>query len=297
MLLNIFAFFTSLLCQSTAMYSSQSSASQGGAVAGQPTLSTTTAANAKGDQAAALQQNTMLKTALNQITATQMGETDAKKFIPGYNGKNLYCDSRGVDGNWQMINKQLQEECIKQKKDKKEKAEQLAKELTAPTKDDCKIRISKESMVCHARKVMNNVIKDEYYTIKLFGNVVEIIVKNQPVFMGVTERFRYNAKKLKKMAPNAFKNSPTATFKFNRLGGLLSQTGEVPQPKKSNPCAACLEALKQKADSVDGQANNCGGCDSMLDITTIHNGQFRIQNKEDKTDSNNKKEGGKEKNE
>ncbi|ELQ75260.1 putative polar tube protein 2 (PTP2) [Trachipleistophora hominis] len=287
MLVNMFMCFLSyayaatVVGQSAAPQQPQSSPS---------TTAFTASANAKQDQAANLQQNAMLKTALNQITATQMGEGDAKKFIPGYNGKNLYCDPRGVDGNWNLINKQLQEECIKQKREKKERAEQLAKELTQPSQDDCKIRISKESMVCHARKVMNNVIKDAYYTIKLFGNVVEIIVKNQPVFMGVTERFRYNAKRLKKQAPNAFKNSPTATFKFNRLGGLLSQTGEVPQPKKNNPCAACLEMLKEKTNSVEGQANNCGGCDSMLDITTIHNGQFRIQNKEENTTDSKKKE-------
>lgn len=211
-----------------------------------------TTGNVKQDQMAALQQNSMLKTALNQITATQMGDKDAKKFIPGYNGKNLYCDSRGVDGNWAVIDKQIQNDCVQQKKEKKEKAEQPAKELVAPKSDDCKVRISKESMVCHVRKVMNNVIKDPFYIVNLYGNVLEVLLKKKPVFMGIMERFRYNAKKLK----NVFKNSPTATFRFNRLGGLLSQTGEVPQPNKFDPCASCLDALKQKSESVDGNNNN-----------------------------------------
>lgn len=287
MLLNIIAIIANDVRAANAV--SQGRAPQGQGTAGSTVF--TSGANAKQEQVAALQQSEMLKTALNQVAATQMGESDAKKFIPGYNGKNLYCDPRGVDGNWNVVNKQTQEECIRQKKEKKERAEQLAKELTEPKGDDCKIRISKESMVCHARKVIKNVIRDTYYAIKVYGNVVEVEMQGTPLVMSVMERFRYNAKRLKKKPSNAFKNSPTATFKFNRLGGLLSQTGEVPQPKKNNPCAVCLEHLKDKTDSVDGQANNCGGCDSMLDIMTVHNGQFRIQNKEEGGEQSKKKEG------
>lgn len=232
---------------------------------------------------APMQQNMLLRTALNQVTADSLNSSNSKAFLPtnGQNSNSNGCDEQSVDGNWQVVSNEMRRDCIEKQNKKTEKAYELARKLTQPKQEDCKIKISKQSMVCHAKKVMDDVISAPYYTINMYGNVVEMIVDGKVVMMGIAETLTYDVEEKTNEKPNFFKE-PTATFKFNQLGGLLSQKGEVPSPKKDDPCASCLENLSKKGNSVDGKPNNCNGCESMMDITSIRPGSFRMsQNKQD----------------
>lgn len=231
---------------------------------------------AKQAQAASLQQASMLSKALNQIAASDLGDKGSQ-FLPGYNAKNPECSGDSIDGNWQQIKQQIAQQCIQEKREKRARAQQLAKQLTE-TKDECVQKVNPAAMLCHTKRELKNIIREGYYELKKMDNITEVVEQNKPILMTITEKYGYNAQEKEEPRQSSFKNSPAVTFKYNRLGGLLSQTGELPQPQKDNPCAICLEAMSKKAESVDGQSENCGGCDSSFDPTMIHSGQFRIQN-------------------
>ncbi|TBU07278.1 polar tube protein 2 [Hamiltosporidium magnivora] len=234
----------------------------------------TTGSSKNSNAVLGLQQNRMLNTALNQLTAQQMSEPMAKAFIPGYNGTNLYCDPRGVEGNWQLVSQKLKQECIAKSQERNDRAIKLAKQLTQPKPQDCTVRISKGSMACHARKVLKDVITSPYYTLNMYGNVVEVMVGDEVVMMAVAENVYYDITHKSHERPRALKR-PTASLEFNQLGGLLSQKGELPKPKKEDPCAACLEYLSKQTTAIEGQSENCGGCDSMMEITSVRSDSFR----------------------
>lgn len=225
-------------------------------------------------------QHMLMRSALDQITADSLSPEYSKAFLPN----NGCSNDQSVDGNWQVVKDQVRNECIEKQNNQAAKAYELARKLKQPKENDCKIKISKQSMVCHARKVMDEVISDPYYTINMYGNVVEMIVDGKVVMMGIAETLTYDVEEESKEKPNYFKE-PTASFKFNQLGGLLSQKGEIPSSKNSDPCSSCLENLNKKGNSTEGKPNSCNGCESLMDITNIQPNAFRITpNKDDSSD-------------
>merc|ERR1711972_525184 len=176
-----------------------------------------------------------------------MGAQKGQAFLPGYDPRRPECSGNTLDGTWNQ------------------------------GKNESEVKVSPKAMVCHTKRELKGIIDEDYYEIRQYENVQQVLQKNKPILMIVTERFDYSAKEVDDEKVNNFKNTQPVTFKYNRLGGLLSQSGELPQPQKDNPCGMCLESLSKKQDSVDGQSENCGGCESSFDPTNIPSGAFRIQ--------------------
>ncbi|KAF7684356.1 hypothetical protein TCON_0468 [Astathelohania contejeani] len=229
-------------------------------------------------QLANAQQGDVIKTALNQITAEKLPSGVASKFLNGTDISQMYCDTKGVDGKWTVIDDNMRKECIKGVLNNKAKAQRILQHLSNP-KTDCKYTVSKKSMVCHVRRVMTNVINDPYYQLYIFGNVVELVKDGVVIMMAVAEKFNYTitSKSKKKQQPL---HAPNASLTFNVLGGFLGQKGEIPTPKRDDPCASCLEMMN-KGTALDGKQDSCGGCDSFMDFTSLKPDTFRYVNKGD----------------
>merc|ERR1711915_93443 len=187
------------------------------------------------------------------------------------------CAGRSIDGAMQQISQQLAQRCVAEKKEKKAQLAEAAKSLV-DQKDTCVQKVSPAAMHCHVNREVRKIIGESYYKLLKNGNVTEVFEQDQPIMLTVVEKLGYNAKEKSTPKQSNFKNSTPVTFKYNRLGGLLSQSGELPQPKKDSPCAACLELMSKKAESVDGQTESCGGCDSTYQPANVQGGQFKIQN-------------------
>ncbi|KRH94875.1 polar tube protein 2 (PTP2) [Pseudoloma neurophilia] len=201
------------------------------------------------------------------------------------------CSGQSVEANLAQVNQSLANKCIAEKKEKRLQLAEAAKTLLNE-KDVCVQKVSPQAMNCHVKAEVRKIIAEPFYTLKKYGNVAEVFEQGQPIMLTITENFGYiaEAKDQKKTSP--FNKSDQVSFKYNRLGGLLSQSGELPQPKKDNPCSACLEAMTKKAESVDGQTENCGGCDSSYSPASVQVGQFKMQSSDKKgsDDSNKKKD-------
>jgi len=218
-----------------------------------------------------------------QITNTIANMGLAGTTAGGKPGQMNICTGKSIDGAMQQINQQLTQRCVQEKKEKKAQLAEAAKSLVEK-KDQCVQKVSPQAMTCHVDREVKKIISESYYKLLKNGNVTEVFEQDQPVLLTVTEKFVYNAKEKETPKQSNFKNSTPVTFKYNRLGGLLSQSGELPQPKKDSPCAACLEMLSRKAESVDGQTESCGGCDSTYLPANVQGGQFKIQNVSGKDD-------------
>jgi len=237
-------------------------------------------------------QNTQLKVQdADMGQKMQMANTIANMGIAGTTGSKPgqmnICSGKSIDGAMQQINQQLSQRCVQEKKEKKAQLAEAAKSLV-DSKNQCVQKVSPQAMTCHVDREVKKIISESYYMLSKNQNVTEVFEQGNPVLLVVTEKFAYNAKEKETPKTSNFKNSTPVTFKYNRLGGLLSQSGELPQPKKDSPCAACLEMLSKKAESVDGQTESCGGCDSTYLPTNVQGNQFKIQNSSGKEEGKKK---------
>ncbi|KCZ79219.1 hypothetical protein H312_03393, partial [Anncaliia algerae PRA339] len=229
------------------------------------------------DDLVALETHKALKTALNQSMASSVSPQTANEFLSG----NPECNQQAVEGNWKVINEKIKQECRNKVNERKAKAEQIAKFITKPTPDKCVKKLNPNALVCQALTVMNTIIKQPRFKIDLYGsNVVEIKKDGSPILLGVAESLNYNVTKMKRKRYNPLKN-PTARLEFNELGSLLKQEGEIPKPKKLDPCGSCLEKLSKKAQ-VEGEKDMCGGCDALMELNSLKRGSFNNLQTENK---------------
>lgn len=203
------------------------------------------------------------------------GGTMASKLAPNA------CGGQSIEGQMAQINQSLAAKCVAEKKEKKLKLAEAAKTVLSE-QDQCVQKVSPQAMNCHVKSEVKKIISEPFYTLKKFNNVTEVFEQNQPIMLTINETFGYTAEQKEPKKSNPFNKSDQVAFKYNRLGGLLSQQGELPQPKKDNPCSACLEFMSKKAESVDGQSENCGGCDSSYSPVSVQVGQFKMQSSKDK---------------
>lgn len=185
------------------------------------------------------------------------------------------CAGQSIDGAAAQVSQSLAAKCVAEKKEKKLQLAEAAKSLLNE-KDACVQKVSPQAMNCHVKSEVKKIISEPFYTLKKFNNVTEVFEQNQPIMLTITESFGYNAEQKEPKKTNPFNKSDQVSFKYNRLGGLLSQSGELPQPKKDNPCSACLEFMSKKSESVDGQSENCGGCDSSYSPASVQGSQFKL---------------------
>lgn len=220
---------------------------------------------------------------VNAISGIGVAGTAQGKF-----GQGVACGGQSVEGSVSQINQNLANRCIAEKKEKKYQLAQAAEQMLED-KNACVQQVSPKAMGCHVEQEVRKIISEPFYTLKKYNNVAEIFEQNQPILLTITENFSYIAEpqEQKKMSP--FEKSDQVSFKYNRLGGLLSQSGELPQPKQDNPCSACLEAMAKKSESVDGKTEGCGGCDSSYSPASVQVGQFKMQPAEKKGSTDDKK--------
>lgn len=243
------------------------------------------ARNVQGQEQVNLHTGKMLQKATNIATSNGLASGLSKQFLVG----DQKCNPMGVEANWQQANEKIKEECRKNVIEKEAKKKEILENFMKPSPKECVKRMNTESMLCHTTKVVNRVVQKPYYKILLYNNVVELLVNNKVVLAAVVENLHYKVKKTKKHVDSPLKK-PTGQLEFNELGGLLKQKGEIPKPKKEDPCASCLEALS-KRESEEGAAGNCGGCDSMMEITNVRNDSFKdITNMENERERENSKD-------
>lgn len=240
-----------------------------------------TSANASKQEGMAIEQNKILKAAVNLNTASQLSPDFSKKFISG----DPKCNPLGVEADWQMAQNKLKEECKKRVCEKQHQTKKLVELLNKPPSKACVKQLGTGSMICAAKKIMNNVVEDPYYQIRLYGNVIQLVKDGKVKFMGVVENFHYKVKTKLKERISSLKN-PTAVLVFNRMGALIGQTGEIPKPNKSEPCTSCLQALTMKA-AEEGQNENCDSCEPYMSITGPKCGTFRDVHDPETDSSNN----------
>lgn len=235
------------------------------------------AAAQKDNQNNMLAQNAILATALTQNTAKQLPPQEMGQFVKnaGPNGENLNCDPHGTEGNWAMVTRDLKKECIKKAEEKKRTNLKLIKELNNPSQE-CTTKVSKESIVCHTRKVLDKLVTNPVYKISTYGNVVDLTANGESILYAVIENFNYNVTKKSQPVPETLKD-PSVQIEFNELGGLLSQKGELPPAKPDeDPCAACLSKLSKSNNSLDGAVDDCHkNCDSKMLYDFAKEGHFR----------------------
>lgn len=198
------------------------------------------------------------------------------------------CNGQTLEGSITQINQNLANKCIAEKKEKKLQLAQAAESMLNE-KDTCVQQVSPQAMGCHVKQEVRKIISEPFYTLKKFNNVAEVFEQNQPVLLTITENFGYIAEAQDQKKASPFDKSDQVSFKYNRLGGLLSQSGELPQPRKDNPCSACLEAMSKKTESIDGTTEGCGGCDSSYSPASVQVGQFKMQPADKKSASDDKK--------
>jgi hypothetical protein len=222
-----------------------------------------------------LEQGKIFSKAATLNTAEKVSPDFSRKFISG----DVKCNPLGTEGNWQMAQNRLKEDCKARVYEKKEQAKKLVDMLSKPPSKSCVKQLGASSMVCAAKKIMNNVVEDPYYRIMLFGNVIQLVKDGKVKFMGVVENFHYKVKTKLKERITSLKN-PTA---------VLVQSGEIPKPNKNEPCTSCLQALAMKS-AEEGQNENCDSCEPYMSITGPKCGTFKDVH-EPENDSNNSNTG------
>lgn len=230
-----------------------------------------------GQKNTALANGQMVNAALKQYTYQQMGgEGNANKIAPGIgpNGENLFCDSKGVEGNNHMMKNQMAKKCIQQAQEKKALANAIVQKQSQ--NKECTIKVNKQSMICHTKKVIQDMVSRPVWELKAYGNIVEIDRDGEAIVAVVDEELNYDVTKKSSPKKEALKE-PNIQIKFNELGGLLSQKGELPTSKSEDPCALCIQSLNKKASTMEGGLDDCNNnCDDMMLQDFLKPGHFRM---------------------
>lgn len=232
----------------------------------------------------------VMKEAVNEFANQLSGTTESKKMIgTDPNGNRLICTSAksGIEGNGtpQENLAKKKELCLVDAKKKSQLAQNLVKKMQK--KDQCVVKVNAASVLCTARKVLCELVGKSVYNVKVNKNIVTMLKNGQAIFSVVVEKLRYNFKK--KRAPSKEKlEKANIDVKFNELGGLLSQEGEIPHEKAEDPCSVCMTKLTEKANTMEGNVDDCSySCDSNMLTSFLKPGNFT----EIKEDPGQKKEG------
>ncbi|KAM0677631.1 hypothetical protein BDAP_001777 [Binucleata daphniae] len=253
------------------------SSQNGGAMQGPSNGKAMSTANSpQMSKAAMLQQTSQIGAALNQLSGGQVGKADESVMGTGPNGESLLCTpKKGVDGEFNAVNNELKKKCIEKAVNKEQIATKIAQKAKQETAKECKVKVDKESMFCHTRKVVKNVIEAPIYELNFYGNVAELKKHGETLLLAVIENLNYTIKK-NPVKSNDRLQKPNVSIVFNELGGLLSQSGDLPAPKKDDPCAACLEAVNKEASTLEGNTDDCNAsCDSVLLNSLVKPAHFR----------------------
>lgn len=240
-----------------AYYASTSSSSSGGGggTPGGAAGGATTETPAQNDAAAVASRN-MLSGALADATAANISSPCLSNYIKENNSK---CERTTTEG----LNKEAFKSCMVAKQRQKENTERIVKSLTAPP-NVCIKKLDPIAMKCHARKIINHIVEDPEYKIRILGNIIEVYKKDRVIHMMVFENIHYDVLN-KIIAGEKSDIVPVAVYTFNTLGQLIHEAGQLPVVKKDNPCNVCLKAVAKK--TVDGEGGSCDNrCSSMFDL-------------------------------
>ncbi|KAM0674448.1 hypothetical protein GVAV_002061 [Gurleya vavrai] len=234
-----------------------------------------------GQKSAMLQQAGQLGAALQQVTGQAVGggsPEDVTQSV-GPNGETLICSKKGVEGEMNKLNDEMKKKCIEKNQSKEVIAQKVAQKARNETAKECHVKVDKESMFCHTRKVVRNVIEAPIYELNFYGNVAELKKHGETLLLAVIENLNYTITKNPVQNDDRLKK-PNVSIVFNELGGLLSQTGDLPAPKKDDPCAQCLESVNKEANTLEGSTDDCNAsCDSVLLNSLVKPAHFReVQN-------------------
>lgn len=229
-------------------------------------------------RAAMLQQTQQMGAALNQLNGQGGKNGQGEEMIPtqGPNGETMYCtNKKGVEGDFTQAKEELKKKCIEKAVSKEQIANKIAQKAKNESAKECKVKVDKESMFCHTRKVVRNVIEAPIYELNFYGNVAELKKHGETLLLAVIENLNYTIKKNPVKTDERLKK-PNVSIVFNELGGLLSQSGDLPAPKKDDPCAACLEAVNKEASTLEGNTDDCNAsCDSVLLNSLVKPAHFK----------------------
>lgn len=220
----------------------------------------------------------MVVNAVNDYEQSHGGASTAGRKVSGLDakGNRVICEpENGIEGASNAMGSLVKKKelCMMEAFKKQQVANAVVKQ--AKNAKECSIKVNKRSMVCHTKKVIQDMIDNPVYELKVNGNVVTIFKKGEAILATVVEILNYNVSKSEQVQTEMLK-SPTIDIKFNELGGLLSQTGEMPTAKAENPCAVCMQQLTNKANTMEGTVDDCNySCDSNMLTSFLKPSHFK----------------------
>lgn len=205
----------------------------------------------------------------------------AERITPGAPDQSNLCVSAGVEGSASPA-------AIKQKQCLEAKAQE-AKIMTAmkgkiAQKKDCTVKVNRRSMVCHTKKVMQDVVQKPKYSIAMINNVILLKIAGKPVLAEVVETLSYDVQEVNKPRETQLKE-PEYEVEFNTIGGLVDQRGTPPtqEKPKNDPCSECLNQLNAQASTVEGGVDDCSyTCDDVGIKQFVDGGYFTVSKSEAK---------------
>ncbi|KAM0686563.1 hypothetical protein COBT_002212 [Conglomerata obtusa] len=229
---------------------------------------------------AMMQQIGTMNSALQQVAEQTVGNGQPGDVTTstGPNGEALICSKKGLEGDFKEMKQGLKRKCIEKNANSEVVAKKVAKMARSESAKECTVKVDKQSMFCHTRKVVRNVIEAPIYELNFYGNIAELKKHGETLLLAVIENLSYTIKKNPVKSGSKLKE-PNVKIVFNELGGLLSQQGNLPAPKKDDPCAQCLEAVSKEANSLEGKTDDCNAsCDSVLLNSLVKPTHFRTLN-------------------
>lgn len=251
-----------------------------------------TAGGENGQKKASAPANGELNMVQNAIAdyEQQIGVKSGRKktITTDANGNKVICETipgggnggNGVEGATPQDSlARKKEKCIIEAIKKKQLADSVIKQ--AESAKECTIKVNKRSMICHTKKVIQDMIENPIYELKQNGNVVTVLEKGEAILATVVETMNYNVIREKPVKSEKLQQ-PNVDLKFNKLGGLLSQEGEMPSAKTENPCAVCMQQLTNKANTMEGGVDDCNySCDSNMLTSFLKPSHFKEIKPED----------------
>lgn len=202
-------------------------------------------------------------------------------IIPGPNGQPAGCDSNGVEGNNPAALKQKL--CLEKAKQEQRVINAVQKKMQQ--KKDCSVKVNKRSMICHTKKVMQDVVHKPKYKIENINNIITLKVADRIVLAEVVETLSYDVQEVNKPRETQLEE-PKYAVMFNTIGGLVDQKGTPPSQAKpkNDPCSECLQQLNMQASSVEGGVDDCSfTCDDDGMQQFINAGYFTVSKSPAKT--------------
>lgn len=195
----------------------------------------------------------------------------------GPNGMPVGCESSSVEGGSKadpaLIRQKL---CLDKLKQEKKIVDAVQKKIQH--EKDCNVKVNKKSMMCHVKKVMQDVVQKEKYTIEEIDNIILLKVAGKIVLAEVVEVLNYDVQAISKPRETQLED-PKYAVSFNTIGGLVDQKGTPPTQSKpkNDPCSECLQKLNMQASTVEGGVDDCSyTCDDDGLQQFINGGYFTV---------------------